>query len=169
MHSFPAGLWSVLGPMQLHPGLRAQRPLLHRWCGRIFLCCSLSIALGLLSFFRNKVAGKKTSALLGSARNAIRWPHTDKVPRRRFNTSWHKWMSFVATGALALNSARRRRFDRHRVWAIRHLGFGYQPHFQRIINWVSLQHVAKFVDLDWVENRRWLFDVCSNVALLAVV
>jgi hypothetical protein len=42
-HITPGLLFMVLGPLQFSKGLRARRPALHRWTGRIFLVCGLAI------------------------------------------------------------------------------------------------------------------------------
>lgn len=62
MHILPAGLWSVIAPLQLSPTFRARHHTAHRRLGRLFIFMSASIAIGVVplivsgaSLFRRSV------------------------------------------------------------------------------------------------------------------
>lgn len=53
MHILPAGLWSVVAPLQLSPGFRARHRTAHRRLGRLFIFMSASIAFGVVPLIVN--------------------------------------------------------------------------------------------------------------------
>lgn len=54
MHILPAGLWSVIAPLQLSPTFRANHHTAHRRLGRLFIFMSISISFGLVPIIMNK-------------------------------------------------------------------------------------------------------------------
>ncbi|CAN0506718.1 unnamed protein product, partial [Ectocarpus sp. 8 AP-2014] len=48
MHILPAGLWSVVAPLQLSPSFRAKHRTAHRRLGRLFIFMSVSMAVGVV-------------------------------------------------------------------------------------------------------------------------
>ena len=48
MHILPAGLWSVIAPMQLSPTFRSEHRTAHRRMGRLFIAMSVCISFGLV-------------------------------------------------------------------------------------------------------------------------
>lgn len=53
MHMLPAGLWSVIAPLQLSPTFRAKHRTAHRRLGRLFIIMSVSISLGVVAIVRS--------------------------------------------------------------------------------------------------------------------
>lgn len=90
----------VIAPFQFMPGLRQNRPHLHRWLGRVFLAnCMVAALLGIY---------------LGST---IKWPGS-RIP---LSTLGALWFLFAA---IAWQAARRRDFANHRRFAIRAFALG---------------------------------------------
>ena len=90
----------VIAPFQFMPGLRQNRPQLHRWLGRVFLAnCMVAALLGIY---------------LGST---IQWPGS-RIP---LSTLGALWFLFAA---IAWQAARRRDFVNHRRFAIRAFALG---------------------------------------------
>lgn len=54
MHMLPAGLWSVIAPLQLSPTFRAKHRTTHRRLGRLFILMSTSISLGVVPIVFNE-------------------------------------------------------------------------------------------------------------------
>ena len=48
MHILPAGLWSVIAPMQLSPTFRSKHRTAHRRMGRLFIAMSVSMSIGIV-------------------------------------------------------------------------------------------------------------------------
>lgn len=48
MHILPAGLWSVITPLQLSPTFRSKHRTAHRRLGRLFIFMSASMSFGLV-------------------------------------------------------------------------------------------------------------------------
>lgn len=48
MHILPAGLWSVIAPLQLSPTFRTKHRTAHRRLGRLFIFMSASMSFGLV-------------------------------------------------------------------------------------------------------------------------
>ncbi|CAM9915481.1 unnamed protein product, partial [Hapterophycus canaliculatus] len=53
MHILPAGLWSVIAPLQMSPSFRAKHRTAHRRLGRLFIMMSVSISLGIVAIVRS--------------------------------------------------------------------------------------------------------------------
>jgi hypothetical protein len=97
-HVLLAAVLTLAGLMQLIPGLRRTRPRLHRWTGRLFLLLAAVAALS--GVWLTLVRQTWLSAISGAA------ILLDAV-------------LILAFGGLALTRALQRRFDAHRVWAMR--------------------------------------------------
>lgn len=48
LHIFPAGLWSLIAPLQLSERFRSKNRTAHRYLGRFFVAMSMSIGIGLI-------------------------------------------------------------------------------------------------------------------------
>ncbi|CAN0001710.1 unnamed protein product [Ectocarpus sp. 4 AP-2014] len=155
MHILPAGLWSVIAPLQLSPSFRAKHRTAHRRLGRLFIFMSISISLGLvplvLSGAPTTPASRTTlgpSALIDSrdGRGALLFAGY-----------------FLVTGLLAVHHARNKRFADHRVWILRHVAMGYSVHLQRLLGhltwWMFPLLMPRFTDLtnDGMELRARVF------------
>ncbi len=70
-HIIPGGLALILGAFQFHTGLRAGRPVLHRFCGRFYVVCVLIAALGGLLLAWH--APHSVATKLGFASLAVVW------------------------------------------------------------------------------------------------
>jgi hypothetical protein len=97
-HVLLAALVTLGGLMQLAPGLRRKWPRLHRWTGRTFLCMAIFMALS--GVWLAVVRGTYLSVISAIAilLNAL---------------------LILIFASLAWRDAVKRRFDRHRVWAMR--------------------------------------------------
>jgi len=90
----------VIAPFQFMPGLRQNRPQVHRWLGRVFLAnCMIAAILGVY---------------LGST---IQWPGS-RIPLSLLGSLWFGF------AAIAWQAARRRDFLNHRRFAIRAFALG---------------------------------------------
>jgi uncharacterized membrane protein len=90
----------VIAPFQFMPGLRQNRPQVHRWLGRVFLAnCMIAALLGIY---------------LGST---IMWPGS-RIPLSLLGALWFGF------AAIAWQAARRRDFLNHRRFAIRAFALG---------------------------------------------
>eukprot|EP00752_Nemacystus_decipiens_P002559 g2400.t1 len=114
MHILPAGLWSVIAPLQLSPTLRARHPAAHRRLGRLFMFMSASIAIGVFPLIVSGASSFRRSAFVDGSMFAFA-------------------AYFLGTGLLAVQCARRKRFSDHRVWILRHVAMGYSVHLQRLV------------------------------------
>ncbi|AOL94281.1 DUF2306 domain-containing protein [Porphyrobacter sp. LM 6] len=100
----------VIAPFQFVPGLRQNRPQLHRWLGRVFLAnCMVAAILGIY---------------LGST---IQWPGS-RIPLSILGALWFLF------AAIAWQAARRRDFANHRRFAIRAFALGGAFVWVRLIN-----------------------------------
>ncbi|CBJ26363.1 conserved unknown protein [Ectocarpus siliculosus] len=113
MHILPAGLWSVIAPLQLSPSFRAKHRTAHRRLGRLFIFMSVSISLGLVPLV---LSGAPTTPNWSNGRESLVFAGY-----------------FLVTGLLAVHHARNKRFADHRVWMLRHVAMGYSVHMQRLL------------------------------------
>ena len=90
------GLVLLIGPFQFLPGLRAKRPALHRWTGRVYVAGCL--ASGIAALFMSP------------------YVHTGIVARVGFTLLALGWL---LTTSLAFTMALQRRFVEHRRWMMR--------------------------------------------------
>ncbi|HEY2561259.1 MAG TPA: DUF2306 domain-containing protein [Caldimonas sp.] len=102
-HAFAASLALLLGPAQLSPRLRARRPRLHRWLGRIYLGLGVGVG-GVAGLFMATHAAGGTWARLGFGALAVAW---------------------LFTGARAYAAARARSFVEHRRWMVRNFALTF--------------------------------------------
>ena len=110
LHRLGGAIYLLLGAMQFMPGLRAQRPMLHRVSGRVF------IGLGLLA---------AASAVYMSF--AFPYSSTEMAPTVVFATV----LSYSALRALA--HIRRREVQAHREWMTRAYAVGLGVSTVRIL------------------------------------
>jgi len=75
LHVFAAAFALALGPFQFSTGLRARRPALHRWCGRIYLGVAVLVG-GLAGLYMAMYAFGGLAAQLGFACLALAWLYT---------------------------------------------------------------------------------------------
>ncbi|WP_439471360.1 DUF2306 domain-containing protein [Brevundimonas sp.] len=97
-HVLLAAVLTLAGLMQLIPDLRRNRPRLHRWTGRLFL--TLAAVMALSGVWLTVVRQSWLSSISGVA------ILLDAV-------------LILIFGAMALRRALQRRFEVHRVWAMR--------------------------------------------------
>lgn len=99
LHLAFAFVITVGGLLQLVPAIRAARPALHRWIGRAYLVAAPILACGGLAmvWVRGGAAGDLSQHVAISINALI----------------------ILFCAATAWRNARARRFDRHRVWALR--------------------------------------------------
>jgi uncharacterized membrane protein len=102
IHIVPGVLFMLLGPLQFVRTLRAQRPALHRWTGRVFLAAGAIIAV---------------SALVMSPQMAIGGANETAA------TMVFAVFFLVALGK-AFGAIRSRQIARHREWMIRAFAIG---------------------------------------------
>lgn len=96
-HVFAAAVALILGPFQFMPRLRASRPGLHRWSGRVYLGVGVLVG-GLAGLVMATHAFGGTMSTLGFGALALLW---------------------LATGALAYSAIRAGDTIAHRRWMIR--------------------------------------------------
>ncbi len=110
---------SLMGALQLVPGLRRRAPAVHRWNGRMFLLSGLILAIGGLHLVWVRGATMGLSAALGVSLNAV---------------------MMLAFGALALRAALSGNYAAHGRWALRLFVVAGGVWFQRLgyMAWVIL-------------------------------
>lgn len=102
-HIFASALALLLGPFQFSQGLRARRPRLHRWMGRIYLGIAVAVG-GTAGLYMSYYAFGGLPGKLGFAALALAW---------------------LYTGARAYAAARARDFTAHRRWMIRNFALSF--------------------------------------------
>ncbi len=110
-HIIPGLLFVILGPLQFLPTLRARRPVLHRWIGRVFLVSGLMIGC---------------TALIMSPRMAIGGVN-ESAATMLFG------VMFLFSLAKAYAAIRKRKVALHREWMIRAFAIGLAVAFIRPI------------------------------------
>ncbi|MBL0729787.1 DUF2306 domain-containing protein [Piscinibacter sp. HJYY11] len=94
-HAFAAGLALLLGPWQFSSRLRARRPQLHRWVGRIYLVAGIVVG-GVSGLLLSRLAQGGWVAQLGFACLAIAWLYTGyrgyRAIRRGERAQHRRWM-----------------------------------------------------------------------------
>ncbi|CAM9434853.1 unnamed protein product [Scytosiphon promiscuus] len=126
MHILPAGLWSVIAPLQLSPTFRAKHRTAHRRLGRLFILMSISMSFGIVAIVRSGASFVRKSAIVDAGLLLFA-------------------AYFLVTGLLATVRARQRRYADHRVWVLRHVAMGYSAHVQRllaVLSWWALPLVV---------------------------
>lgn len=102
-HVFASSLALLLGPLQFWRRLRAARPQLHRWLGRIYLGVAVALG-GTAGLYMSLHAFGGWAGKLGFAGLALSW---------------------LYTGAKAFAAARDRDFVDHRRWMIRNFSLSF--------------------------------------------
>jgi uncharacterized membrane protein len=97
LHAFAAVVALVLGPFQFSANIRQQRPVVHRWSGRLYLTVGVLVG-GLAGLYLSRHAFGGPVAQLGFALLAGLW---------------------LFTGLRAYLAARRGAFEAHRKWMVR--------------------------------------------------
>lgn len=123
----------VIAPFQFMPGLRQNRPQVHRWLGRVFLAsCMIASLLGVY---------------LGST---IQWPGS-RIPLTLLGLLWFLF------AAIAWQAARRRDFVNHRRFAIRAFALGSTFVLIRLISQTQ-GHLLGFIPLEDTQEttKEWL-------------
>lgn len=103
VHVFGSMVALLLGPLQFWPALRASRPALHRWSGRLYLGVGVGLG-GLAGLMLAPQATGGLGAKLGFACLAIAW---------------------LYTGVHALGAAQSRDCAAHRRWMIRNFALSF--------------------------------------------
>lgn len=103
LHIFASALALLLGPLQSSRRLRARRPGLHRWMGRIYLGVAVAVG-GTAGLYMSYHAFGGAVARLGFASLAAAW---------------------LYTGVRAFTAARRHDFAAHRRWMIRNFSLAF--------------------------------------------
>eukprot|EP00904_Undaria_pinnatifida_P011405 jgi/Undpi1/7395/HiC_scaffold_22.g09868.m1 len=115
MHILPAGLWSVIAPMQLSPTFRSKHRTAHRRMGRLFIAMSVSMSIGIVPIV---------------IRGANKLDE-QTVPFQAVMLALTAY--FLVAALLAVYHARGKRMAKHRVWILRHIAMGYSVHLQRLL------------------------------------
>ena len=102
-HIFASALALLLGPFQFWARLRATRPVLHRWLGRVYLGGAVAVG-GAAGLYMSYYAFGGVVAKLGFAGLAVGW---------------------LYTGVRAYAAARGRDFVAHRRWMIRNFALTF--------------------------------------------
>jgi uncharacterized membrane protein len=102
-HIFCSALAMVLGPWQFVPGLRARRPVLHRWSGRLYLLAGV-VPGGITGLYVSSFAFGGAINQLGFAALAVLW---------------------LASGVQAYRTIRAGRVSAHRQWMLRNFALTF--------------------------------------------
>lgn len=155
IHIIPSVVAMALGPFQFLPKLRARRPLLHRWMGRIYLG---SVLIGGISgLYMAQFATGGLAAEIGFAALAILW---------------------IFTGYKAYTAIRRGAVQAHRAWLIRNYALTFAAVTLRIYTRTFFLMGMTLPDfhstnawLCWVPNllvAEWLISRMAQRKALAV-
>jgi uncharacterized membrane protein len=123
-HTLPAAIWAAIIPFQIHPGIRRSNRYLHRILGYIFLVVCISIAIGVLIILRRGL-------LFENFMNNREGTNSSKKQTPALLlmiTFWYLW-----TVKEAIKEAKRKNFDRHQKWIIRHIASGLWVAIQRLL------------------------------------
>ncbi|KAI9034498.1 hypothetical protein DFJ74DRAFT_763086 [Hyaloraphidium curvatum] len=150
VHILPSAAWSLCGAFQLLPDSRTRFPKAHRWTGRAFFALGALLMVGYAEIERRGLAaeGMKT--------------HAGTIVRA--TAPW-----FVLTGSLAWNAARKRRFDTHRRWVLRHLSAGLWVSLQRVVVLGLIGAARAFNIVSDDERRERTFALTAASAAVALV
>jgi len=102
-HIFCSALAMLLGPWQFVPGLRARRPVLHRWSGRLYLVAGV-LPGGIAGLYVSGFAFGGPVNQLGFAVLAVLW---------------------LASGVQAYRTIRAGRVNAHRQWMLRNFALTF--------------------------------------------
>lgn len=94
-HAFAAGLALLLGPWQFSSRLRARRPQVHRFLGRVYLVAGVVVG-GVSGLLLSRIAQGGWVAQLGFASLAVVWLYTGyrgyRAIRRGERAEHRRWM-----------------------------------------------------------------------------
>jgi uncharacterized membrane protein len=113
LHAIPGALFLILAPLQLIPSLRARRPVLHRWSGRILLMAGACVA--------------------GSALYLVWWLAPSAGIRESLLITVIATL-FLVSGTQAWLAIRAGRRAEHREWMLRFLAAGLAISTIRIVS-----------------------------------
>lgn len=152
VHVFAAAFALALGPFQFWAALRARRPVLHRWCGRLYLGLGVLVG-GLAGLYMAMFAYGGLGAQLGFACLALAW---------------------LYTGLRAYLAIRARDIAAHRRWMVRNFALAFAAVTLRL--WLPAAVIsgvpfapayALIAWLCWVPNlvlAEWLFNRAAVTA-----
>lgn len=121
-HILPSAVWSLIIPIQLHPGIRSKYRTLHRWSGYVFVFTSLLMAYGVWVILDRKLGFEQHSFA--------------NLPSNGLDSSLlllTLTLYFVGTLLWAVRSARNGRIADHQHAMIRHVASGIWIAVQRIL------------------------------------
>ena len=127
-HIAPALFWVLAIPIQFHRGIRMRFHTFHKYIGRIFIFTSFLMMVGVAVIFQRGLTYE--NYLEGTKPITLPLTNMSLADTLFIVTS----IRFVQTGALAIAYARKREFDEHRIWIIRHCAMGLWVVLMRIIS-----------------------------------
>lgn len=135
LHVFGAATALLLGPLQFMARLRAQRPAIHRLCGRVYL--SIGVAIGGLSgLYVSAFAYGGAMARAGFALLALTW---------------------LYTGVRGYAAARAREFAAHRRWMMRNYALAFAAVTLRIYLGLGMAAGGSFETIyPWIAWLCWV-------------
>ena len=146
LHVFASVFALALGPFQFSAGLRARRPVLHRWCGRLYLGLGVLVG-GMAGLYLAMYAFGGLVGRLGFACLALAW---------------------LYTGLRAFLAIRARDIAAHRRWMVRNFALTFAAVTLRLWLPAAVISGAPFAPayaviawLCWVPNlvlAEWLFN-----------
>lgn len=155
-HILPGALWAALVPIQLHPGIRKSNRTLHRISGYIFFLTSFLIVVGIFLIINRGLTFEN-------------YLDDNTVKKRMITPSMILvacWFSLTAI--IALLQARRKRFDLHQTWIIRHIAAGIWVSIQRLFINLALPILFSFqffIDNSQIVQEH-LFEKATYVAVI---
>lgn len=153
MHILPAGLWSVIAPIQLSPTFRSKHRTAHRRMGRLFIALSVSMSFGLVAIVKS--GASKLDEIT--------------VPWATLLLTLNAY--FLAAALLAVYHARGKRMAKHRVWILRHVAMGYSVHLQRLLGgltWNVFPYIIDGYNDHTLEGSRLRSTVFGSYFVIAV-
>ena len=127
-HIAPALFWVLAIPIQFHRGIRIKYRTFHKYIGRIFLFTSFLMIFGVAVIFYRGLTYEKYL----EDTKPITLPFLNIAVVETLQTAVS--VRFLQSGALAIAYARKRKFDEHRIWIIRHCAMGLWVVLLRLVS-----------------------------------
>jgi hypothetical protein len=130
-HIFPAVFWSVAIPIQFHPCIRKNYRTFHKYLGRAFIYTSFLLMAGFAVILHKGLSYE--NYLEGCEPITIPGTDVSIVDAGLIGVAG----MFLYTATMAINSAREKDFENHKLWVVRHCGWGLWVIVQRVLGFFT--------------------------------
>jgi len=126
-HIFPAAIWAMAVPLQFHPLIRKKYRTFHKYLGRIFVYNSFLLMIGFVVILYRGLSYEKY--LKGVEPVTIPGTSLSYVDVILYMLAGR----FLYCIVVSVNFAKKKDFDRHQYWMIRHCSMGMWVILQRFL------------------------------------